>query len=139
RRQVDLGRSPTQSGAEFVAGLDNIDVKKVPGGPSQPRRCFTISRLRIELEPAGRLYAASPQAGAAAQVGGLNSMLGEAVQQMPCGFRPLECVAESLGEIVEYFDARRLRWVCPDVVVGVVLHHRRGILGRPSGTCQPFR
>ena len=63
-------------------------------------------------------------------------MLCEAKQQLPCRLSAVKGDSEPLRQLTEDIDARGLRRLFPDVVVGIVLNHRRSIFGRACRSCQ---
>src|SRR5215204_5733234 len=63
-------------------------------------------------------------------------MLSEAKQQLLRRLGALESYAETLCQLPEDVDARRLRRLSPQIMVGIVVDHREGILSGPCSTGQ---
>src|SRR5215207_7615239 len=49
---------------------------------------------------------------------------------------PVKSDSEALRQLTEDIDARGLRRLLPGIVVGIVLDHRRRVLGRTRRPCQ---
>src|SRR5690606_11691287 len=98
RGQVDAALGPTKPGAQrLVEGVD-VDVGEVAGVGADPGRFRVVGRLGVQVDAAGRLVVAQPDAGAGTEVGGGRLVLGEPEEQAFLRLGAAQRLAECGGE-----------------------------------------
>ena len=95
---------PVEALAEGRVKAGDVDVGEVPGRRARPGRAGQVGRLRVQLDPSGRLVVPQPQSGRGAEERADRVVFGEPVELPPRRLCPAQGLAERGGEVAQHAD-----------------------------------